>query len=100
MRHVSYIAAALLGAAISLPPAIAQDIGVAACDSFVKVYETCIAAKAPADQKDKMRSVMDQVKTNWIAVAKTEDGKKQLDAVCKQTADQLKTQLAPLGCAW
>jgi pyruvate/2-oxoacid:ferredoxin oxidoreductase beta subunit len=100
MRIFSYIAAALLGAVISLPTAIAQDIGVASCDSFVKVYETCVSAKAPADQKDKMRSLMDQVKTNWIAVAKTDDGKKQLEAVCKQTADQLKTQLAPLGCAW
>jgi hypothetical protein len=100
MRIFSYVAAALLGAAISLPTAIAQDIGVASCDTFLKTYDTCIAAKAPADQKDRMRSVMEQVKTNWVAVAKTDDGKKQLEAVCKQTADQLKTQLAPLGCSW
>jgi ribosomal protein L7/L12 len=100
MRLISYVGAALLGAAISLPDAIAQDIGVAACDNFVKVYESCVATKAPADQKDKMRSVLDQVKANWTAVAKTDEGKKQLDGVCKQTADQLKTQLAPLGCAW
>ncbi len=100
MRIFSYVAAAAFGAAISLPPAIAQDIGVPACDSFIKVYETCIGAKAPAEQRDKMRSVIDQVKTNWIAVAKTDEGKKALDGVCKQTADQLKAQLAPLGCAW
>lgn len=99
MRMIAFVAVALLGAA-TLSPALAQDVGVPSCDNFLKTYETCVASKAPADQKDKMRSVIDQVKTNWVAVAKTEEGKKALDPVCKQTAEQLKTQLAPLGCAW
>ncbi len=100
MRFMSFVAAVSLGVVINVPYAVAENVGVAVCDNFLKVYDTCVAAKAPADQKDKMRSVMEQVKVNWTAVAKTADGKKQLETVCTQTADQLKTQLAPLGCSW
>ena len=85
---------------IAASAASAQDIGVAACDSFLKNYETCIATKAPAQTQAQMRGALEQVKTNWKAVAATADGKKQLEPVCKQTADQLKAQVAPLGCSW
>ena len=47
-----------------------------------------------------MRSAIDQVKANWKSVAATDDGKKALEPVCKQTAETLKQQLASLGCSW
>ena len=98
MRISVSIAALLTVAALS--PAFAQDTGVAACDSFLKTYETCITAKAPAASQAQMRSAMDQVKANWKSVAATEEGKKALEPVCKQTAETLKLQLSNLGCSW
>lgn len=93
-------AAAFVASALWAPLASAQDIGVPACDTFLKNYEACIAGKAPAQTQAQMRAAIEQVKTNWKAVAATADGKKQLEPVCKQTADQLKQQVAPLGCSW
>jgi hypothetical protein len=98
MRTLAAAAIGLATLAASAPPLLAQDIGVASCDAFIKIYEGCLATKAPPAQQAQMKSALDQVKTNWKAVAATEDGKKSLEGVCKQTADTLKAQLAPLGC--
>lgn len=94
----SILAAILIG--VTLTPALAQDTGVASCDSFLKVYETCITAKAPAASQAQMRSAMDRVRANWKSVAATDEGKKALEPVCKQTAETLKQQLSSLGCTW
>lgn len=80
--------------------ATAQDVGVAVCDKFLKTYESCVAAKAPAAQASQMRSSIDALRANFRKVAETADGKKQLETVCKQTADQLKQQVASLNCSW
>lgn len=93
-------AAAAAVLALSASAAIAQDIGVPSCDTFLKNYEACIASKAPAQTQAQLRTTIDQIKANWKQVAATPDGKKQLEPVCKQTADQLKAQVAPLGCSW
>jgi hypothetical protein len=98
MRFYAPVAALVLCAAGL--PAAAQDVGVPACDSFLKTYETCITAKAPPAQQSQMRSAIDQVKANWKLVAATDDGKKALDQVCKQTGETLKQQLSSLGCSW
>jgi hypothetical protein len=86
--------------AISTCGAAAQDLGVASCDSFLKTYESCVAAKVPADQRAPMTNVLQQLKTNWKAVAATADGKTKLDATCKETAEAMKKQVAALNCAW
>jgi hypothetical protein len=98
MRPLAIAYVGLTALVSSAPLAFAQDIGIAACDTFIKVYEGCLATKVPPAQQAQMKTVLDQVKTNWKAVAATEDGKKSLEGVCKQTADTLKAQLAPLGC--
>ena len=94
------ITLALAIAAPSLTPAFAQDIGVASCDSFLKTYSACVADKVPAEQRGVMTTVMEQIKTNWKAVAATAEGKTSLDATCKQTAETMKKQVAALNCAW
>jgi hypothetical protein len=86
--------------AITASGAQAQDLGVASCDSFLKTYETCVAAKVPADQRGPMTAVLEQLKTNWKSVAATAEGKTSLDNVCKQTAEAMKKQVAALNCAW
>ncbi len=97
MRLVFATAVAIAAGSFS---AAAQDIGVPVCDNFLKTYETCIASKAPAAQQGQMRTALEGVKANWRDVAKTADGKKSLEPVCKQTADTLKQQLAALNCNW
>ena len=95
------LAASVAVFANALLPAVAQDaIGVASCDNFLKTYQTCIGAKIPAEQRDKVMSALDQTKANWKAVAVTADGKAKLDATCKDTAEKMKKEVAALNCAW
>jgi hypothetical protein len=86
--------------ALSTGGASAQDLGVPSCDGFLKTYEACVAAKIPADQRGPMTTVLEQLKTNWKAVAATADGKAKLDTTCKETAEAMKKQVAALNCAW
>jgi hypothetical protein len=94
--HLAFVAAL----AVPAVSAHAQDLGVASCDSFLKTYESCVAAKVPAEQRGMMTGVLEQIKSNWKAVAATADGKASLDGMCKQTAETMKKQVAALNCAW
>ncbi len=96
LAHLAF-AAALVVPAVS---ARAQDLGIASCDSFLKTYEQCVAAKVPVEQRATMTTVLEQIKGNWKAVAATAEGKASLDGVCKQTAEAMKKQVAALNCAW
>lgn len=78
----------------------AQAVGVPDCDEFLAKYSACIGAKVPPEHKDRMTSAIGQIRSNWAQVAQTPEGKAQLAAVCKQTADQLKQQVAALQCTW
>jgi hypothetical protein len=98
MRLAFLTSAAVI--AITASGARAQDLGVASCDSFLKTYESCVAAKVPADQRAPMTNVLTQLKTNWKSVAATPEGKASLDNVCKQTAEAMKKQVAALNCPW
>ena len=98
MRLKFITAAATMAASITA--ASAQDVGVASCDGFLKTYSSCVADKVPADQRGVMTTAMEQLKTNWKAVAATAEGKATLDTTCKQTAETMKKQVAALNCAW
>lgn len=98
MRSALLTAAAAL--AVASTSATAQELGVPSCDSFLKTYESCVSAKVPAEQRGAMTTVLEQLRTNWKAVAATPDGKAKLDAACVQTAEAMKKQVAALNCAW
>jgi hypothetical protein len=98
MRTSLMLAAAI--ATLSATFAAAQDVGIPACDAILKTYDTCVIPKSPPAAQAQLKTAFDQMRTNWTAVAATAEGKKSLEPVCKQTADQMKQQLAPLGCAW
>ena len=102
MRHFSLNAALVLAAGLGVVsmPAVAQVIGVASCDSFLATYKSCVSAKLPADQQATVGATLEQTRANWKAVAATPEGKTKLDATCKETAEQIKKQLAALNCAW
>jgi uncharacterized protein YpuA (DUF1002 family) len=78
----------------------AQETGVAACDGFLKSYETCIGSKAPEAARAQMKTALDAVRANWKAVAATPEGKTQLETTCKQTMESIKQQTAQMGCQW
>lgn len=86
--------------AVSAVGARAQDVGVASCDKFLKTFDACVTSKAAPAQKDALVKARDAMKSNWVGVAKTADGKKNLESVCDQTASQMKQQLAALQCSW
>jgi hypothetical protein len=100
MRLFLGCTAAIAMLAATTAPTRAQDIGIAACDTFLKTYTGCIAGNVPAAQQQQMNTMLEQLKTNWRAVAATPEGKTQLEAVCKQTADAIKQQTAAMGCKW
>jgi hypothetical protein len=94
------LAGATVALILAVAPAVAQDVGVASCDSFLKTYSTCILVKVAEAQRPQMTATYDALKKNFTEVAKTAEGKAQLDGVCKQTAAQMKEKLAQLNCAW
>ena len=100
MRLLPFIAAVAAMFTFTAAPVRAQDIGVASCDAFLKTYTSCIGGNVPEAQQGAMKSMVEQLKTNWRAVAADAAGKAQLDAVCKQTAATMQQQTASLGCKW
>jgi hypothetical protein len=91
------VAALLIGSTVV---ARAQDVGVPVCDRFLATYESCVMTKAPPAFAGQMRSGIDALRANFRKVAETPEGKSQLEPVCKQTAEDLKTKLAVLNCSW
>jgi hypothetical protein len=105
MRIAARIASMALAtsvAAVALPFTIAQaqEIGVPSCDGFLKTYQACVASKVAAENRGPMNTALEQLKANWKAVAASADGKAKLDQTCKDTAEQMKKQVAALNCAW
>jgi hypothetical protein len=90
---------ALAFAGVATQAAIAQAIGVPVCDKMLKVYETCVIPKAGA-AADQLKSTFTQMRTNWLAVAASPDGKKNLEPMCTQVTAQFKSQLASFNCTW
>ena len=102
LPHSLAIAVSLVAGLASLAaPAVAQEaIGVASCDSFLKTYQACIASKVPEAQRTVVGEALEKTRANWKAVAATAEGKTQLDAICKDTAEKLKKEVAALNCSW
>ncbi len=100
MRNRLIFTLAVGSALASAASARAQDVGIASCDAFLKTYTSCIAGNVPAAQQAQMKGVLEQLKTNWKAVAADANGKAQLNSVCKQTTETMKQQTASLGCKW
>jgi hypothetical protein len=98
MRTSLMLSAAI--ATLTATFAAAQDVGIPACDAILKTYDSCVIPKTPAAGQAQMKTTFDQMRANWKAVAATDDGKKSLEPVCKQVSEQMKVQLAPLGCTW
>ena len=78
----------------------AQTIGIAACDQFVTKYEACVGSKVPAAQQSCFKGMVDQMKGAWAAAAKDEATKGDVEAMCKQTAEQMNATMKSYGCSF
>ena len=76
------------------------DIGVAACDEFLKKYEACVSGKVPAAAQATFKTSLDTWRSSWKKLAETPQGKAGLEAACKSALDQAKTSLASYNCSW
>ena len=76
------------------------DIGVAACDDFLKKYEACVSGKVPAAAQATFKTSLDTWRSSWKKLAETPQGKAGLETACKSALDQAKTSLASYNCSW
>jgi len=76
------------------------DIGVAACDEFLKKYEACVSGKVPAAAQATFKTSLDAWRSSWKKLAETPQGKAGLATACKAAADQAKASLGSYGCTW
>jgi hypothetical protein len=77
-----------------------SDIGVAACDDFLKKYEACVSGKVPAAAQATFKTSLDTWRSSWKKLAETPQGKAGLEAACKSALDNAKTSLASYNCSW
>jgi len=76
------------------------DIGVAACDDFLKKYEACVSGKVPAAAQATFKTSLETWRNSWKQLAQNPQGKAGLAQACKAAADQAKTSLGSYGCTW
>ena len=99
-RSAFVVGAAFAAMTVAATAVRAQSTGVAACDDFLAKYETCITSKIPGAQQATFKGQLDQTRKTWTDAAKNPATKPSLEAVCKQSADQMKTSLQAFGCAF
>lgn len=99
-RSAFVVGAAFAAMTVAATAVHAQSTGVAACDDFLAKYETCITSKIPGAQQATFKGQLDQTRKTWADAAKNPAAKPTLEAVCKQSADQMKTSLQAFGCAF
>ena len=87
-------------AATPASTAAAGDIGVAACDDFLKKYEACVSGKVPAAAQATFKTSLDTWRSSWKKLAETPQGKAGLETACKSALEQAKTSLSSYGCTW
>jgi hypothetical protein len=75
-----------------------DQIGVPACDEFLKKYEDCVTEKVPQAQREALKAGMKQWRDAWKQAAATPVGKAGLEAACKQQLEASKQSMSAWGC--
>ncbi|MCP3469269.1 hypothetical protein NLM33_02875 [Bradyrhizobium sp. CCGUVB1N3] len=78
----------------------AESTGIATCDEFLTKYDSCVAAKVPAEQRATYKAQIDQMRKTWIDLSKNPSTKATMETTCKQTMDATKASLTSLGCSF
>lgn len=98
MFRTSLVAAAGTAFIASSAGVSAQTLGIAACDDFLKKYETCVTSQVPVAQRATFQGQFDQWRKAWSDMAKNPNTKAGLENACKQSAEQMKTAMSGFGC--
>ena len=98
MFRTSVVAAAGTALVMASTGLGAQTLGIAACDDFLKKYETCVTSQVPAAQRATFQDQFDQWRKAWSDMAKNPNTKAGLENACKQSAEQMKTAMSAFGC--
>ena len=100
MARAAFVVAGVLAVVSLSAGAMAQSTGVAACDDFLKKYETCVTTKVPDAQRAIFKGQLDQTRKMWSDMAKDASTKAALDSTCKQSATQMSAALQGFGCTF
>ncbi len=66
--------------------AVSEEIGIEACDAYLKKVSACLG-KVPPDQKASMENSMTANRKTWREVAKNSASRDNLKAGCQATLD-------------
>ncbi len=75
----------------------AEMVGIATCDDYLKQYEACVTSANPAAQAA-MKTGLDQMRGQWLLLAKDAQQKAGLEMACKAAMDQFPTLKTTYGC--
>jgi len=76
------------------------QIGVTACDDYLRKWESCLATKVTGDAREQVKVALDATRDGWKRAAATPEGKAGLDAACKDAAGLASMQVSAYGCTW
>ena len=66
MFRTALVTAAATATIMVGPGLSAQTLGIAACDDFLKKYETCVTSQVPAAQRANFQGQFDQWRKAWL----------------------------------
>lgn len=72
---------------------LADEIGIAECDDYIKKFEACLAEKIPADDQIKFRMTLDDQKRQWRSVANDPAQHDTLVQQCTDAANMAKSTM-------
>lgn len=78
----------------------AGELGVPACDTFMKKYVACIESKVPAAERESFRQSLEGMKGLWKQMAATPEGRSALVTACTQAEAASKQAMTSYGCQW
>lgn len=76
----------------------AQTLSIAACNDFLKKYETCVNSHVSAAQRANFQGQFDQLRKAWSDLAKNPSTKAGLENACKPSAEQIKDVMYGFSC--
>ena len=76
------------------------QIGVTACDDYLRKWESCLATKVTGDAREQVKVALDATRDGWKRAAATPQGKAGLAAACKDAAELASMQVSAYGCTW
>jgi hypothetical protein len=88
--------AAVLAIAVA-PVAMAQDVGVPACDNFLRSYAACVP-NMPEPVRPSVTQSIEQMRAAWRTAAGNPGGREALAQQCPTMAQQVAQQMAQFNC--